>query len=122
MEGPIRPIASPEDELAYLRAEVARREAELAALRQDRPREEIAHERILHHRMGSGEEVLHASYRISEQEAAAHARSLNLDPEHTDETIAELTAVMEQRGIHNAFSILEKLKNPHLEDDFHRFL
>lgn len=124
MEGPIRPIASPQDELDYLRAQVAQKEAELASLRQERPREEIAHERILHHRMTGPENVLAPHYQLSEREAAAHADTLtlNLDPEQNDETIAELRGVMEEKGIHNAFTILGKLNNPHLEDDFHRFL
>jgi hypothetical protein len=124
MEGPIRPIASPEDELAYLREQVAAKEAELVSMRRDVPREDIAHERILHHRMSGPEQVLAPSYRISDKEAKAHAETLtlNLDPEQNDETIAELRTVMEEKGIHNAFTVLEKLGNAHLEDDFHRFL
>jgi len=107
-----------------LRAEIARKEAELASVKQSRSREDIAHERILHHRMSGNEDVLHSSYRMSESEAARHAGDLvlNLDPEHSDETIAELKQVMEQKGIHNAFAILGKLNSAHLEDDFHRFL
>lgn len=124
MEGPIRQIASPEDELEYLRAQVAAKEEELASLKSERPREDIAHERILHHRMSDAEGVLASHYRVSEKEAETHAEALtlNLDPEQNDETIAELRTVMEEKGIHNAFTILGKLKNPHLEDDFHRFL
>ena len=41
MEGPIRPIASPEDELAYLREQIMRKEAELASLKRDTSREDI---------------------------------------------------------------------------------
>ncbi|HRH24671.1 MAG TPA: DUF87 domain-containing protein, partial [Candidatus Paceibacterota bacterium] len=37
-------------------------------------------------------------------------------------TMEELRRIMEARGIHNAFSVLAKLRSPHLEDDFHRFL
>lgn len=124
MEGPARPIASPEEELAFLRAQIAQKEAELSALRTERPREDIAHERILHHRMSGNEQVLDTAYRMPEPEVVAQAESLslNLDPAHTDETVAELRSVMEQKGIHNAFAILEKLKNPGLTDDFHRFL
>lgn len=124
MEGPIRPIASPEDELAYLREQVAMKEAELMSMRRETPREDIAHERILHHRMSGPEQVLAPHYRISDREAQAHADTLtlNLDPEQNDETIAELRTVMEEKGIHNAFTVLEKLGNAHLEDDFHRFL
>jgi hypothetical protein len=52
----------------------------------------------------------------------AHEIALNLDPESDDDTMEELRQVMEARGIHNAFAVLAKLQNPHLEDDFHRFL
>lgn len=124
MEGPILPITSPEDELAYLREQVARKEAELATYKRDMPREDIAHERILHHRMSGPETVLAPEFRMSERDAEKHADmlALNLDPEQNDETIAELRTVMEEKGIHNAFTILGKLNNAHLEDDFHRFL
>ena len=124
MEGPILPITSPEDELAYLREQVARKEAELATYKRDVPREDIAHERILHHRMSGPETVLAPEFRMSERDAVKHADmlALNLDPEQNDETIAELRTVMEEKGIHNAFTILGKLNNAHLEDDFHRFL
>lgn len=124
MEGPVRPITSPEEELAFLRAQIAKKEAELAALRTERPREDIAHERILNHRMSSNEGILDTTYRMPEAQITAQAETLalNLNPAHTDETIAELRAVMEQKGIHNAFAVLDKLKNPGLTDDFHRFL
>lgn len=124
MEGPVRPIASPEEELAYLRAQIAEKEAELASMRAERPREDVAHERLLNHRMTEPSRVFDTTYQMPEQEAeaAADALRLNLDPAHTDETISELRSLMEQKGINNAFSVLEKLKNPGLEDDFHRFL
>lgn len=124
MEGPIRSITSPEDELAYLREQIAQKEAELASMRVNAPREDIAHERILHHRMSGPEQVLAPEYRMSDREATQHAEALvlNLDPEQNDETIAELRTVMEEKGIHNAFTVLGKLNNAHLEDDFHRFL
>ena len=124
MEGPIRPIESPQDELEYLRAQIAQKEAELASIRRETPRADVAHERVLHHRMTGPEQVLAPHYQISDKEAAAHAETLtlNLDPEQNDATIAELRGVMEEKGIHNAFTILAKLNNAHLEDDFHRFL
>ncbi len=119
MEGPLRPLASPEDELAYLRAEVARKEAELASMRETAPREEVAHERILVHRT-SPDTVLAPEYRATP--AALLELADSLSPEQNDETIKELRGIMEEKGIKNAFSVLEKLNNPHLEDDFHRFL
>lgn len=122
MESPRIPVSSPEEELAYLREQIARKEAELASIRRETPREDVAHERILHHRMSGNEAVLAPAYRMSDAQAEKHALTLDLDPHASDETIAELRAVMEEKGVHNAFTILEKLKNPSLEDDFHRFL
>jgi hypothetical protein len=119
LEGPARPITSPEEELAYLRAQVEAKERELSELRVDKPRETVAHERILHHRETAAQ-MLDPRYQIQPQEAESLA--LNLEPQGDDETMEELRKIMETKGIHNAFNVLEKLKNPHLEDDFHRFL
>ena len=124
MEGPIKQIASPEDELAYLRAQIAAKEAELASLKLNRPREAVAQEHVVRHRLDAPEHLYTPGYTMSEQEAAQHAKELelNLDPASTDETMAELRSVMETKGIKNAFAVLDKLKNPHLDDDFHRYL
>lgn len=119
MEGPLRPLANPEDELAYLRAQVAQKEAELRQMNESPAREEVAHERILAHRTAP-DEVLAPEYRVLPD--AARSLAENLDPEQNDETIKELRAIMEEKGIKNAFAVLERLNNPHLEDDFHRFL
>jgi hypothetical protein len=119
LEGLSQPISTPEEELAYLREQVAQKERELFQMRESRPRQEIAHERILHHRQ-EGNASLAPEYVLSHSEARDIA--VNLDPESDDETIEELRGIMETKGIKNAFSVLEKLKSPHLEDDFHRFL
>ncbi|HYF29123.1 MAG TPA: hypothetical protein VEA36_02020, partial [Candidatus Paceibacterota bacterium] len=120
MEGPVRPIASPEEELAYLRAQVAAKEAELNQLKESRPREEIAHERIVHHRTEAPSGHFAEGYRMHDSEATA--LSLNLDPEQNDETMEELRGIMETKGVRNALAVLEKLQSPHLDDDFHRYL
>lgn len=124
MEGLTNPIASPADELAYLRAEIAAKEAELASLKFERPREDIAHERIVHHRYATPEERFAPGYADAEQvtQATAETLSLNLDPASTDETMNELRSIMETKGVRNAFAVLDKLASPHLDDDFHRFL
>jgi len=119
-EAPAKPISSPEDELAFLREQIAQKERELAAMKETQPREAVASERILHHRQASASEVLAPSYQLTSEEASTLA--LNLDPESDDDTIDELRGVMETKGIKNAFAVLEKLNSPHIEDDFHRFL
>ncbi len=124
MEGPVQPIASAEEELAYLREQIASKEAELATLNASKPRTEIARESIVHHRYAASEAAFAPGYTMnhSEAEAVAGKLVLNLDPASTDATIDELRAVLEEKGVRNAFAVLEKLANPHLDDDFHRFL
>ncbi|MBA3789137.1 TraM recognition domain-containing protein [Patescibacteria group bacterium] len=119
LESPVHSIATPEDELAYLRAQVESKEQELRSLKQEQPRSLVAHERIIHHRQNAAE-VLAPSYQLPEHQAQELA--LNLDPENDDETMDELRNIMQEKGIRNAFAVLEKLNSPHLEDDFHRFL
>lgn len=120
IEQPAQPLRSHEEELAYLREQVAAKERELATLKQERPREEIVRERLLHHAKLPSTAVLAPEYRMAPQEVGELV--LGLDPEADDATMEELRGVMELRGIRNALSVLEKLNSPHLEDDFHRFL
>ncbi len=113
------PFGKSEEELAYLREQVAAKEQELAAMRDSSPREVVIQERILHHR-DSPATVLAPQYQQSEADIRTIA--LNLDPDDTDETIAELRAIMEEKGVKNALAVLEKIDSPHIKDDFHRFL
>lgn len=114
------PVSSPEEELALLRAQVAAKEQELAAANQEQSRKEVVHERLMHHKQTAQEEVLAPHLHMSDTERTEIA--LNLDPEGDDETMKELRDLMQEKGIYNALSVLEKLNSPHLEDDFHRFL
>lgn len=119
-EGPTQPVASHEEELAHLRAQVEAKERELESMRQARPREDIVRERLTRHIATPAKSVTAPGFTVSAAEAREIA--LQLDPEADDDTMDELRSIMETRGIHSAFAVLEKLKNPHLEDDFHRFL
>ena len=120
MEGYERPVETAEDELALLRAQIAAKEEELAALKQEQPRALIAHERVIEHRSKPAEEVISPDLRLSNDEVQGIA--LNLDPDDNDATMEELRTIMELKGVHNAFAVLQKLDNEHLQDDFHRFL
>lgn len=119
MEGQ-RTISSPEEELAYLRAQVAQKERELSRHNEIRPQAEIIHERIIEHRTTPAEQLLTPSYTVPEGEVAVLAQSLR--PRIPADALAELNTFAEQKGIKNAFALLEKMDNPHLADDFHRLL
>ena len=118
-EGYAPHIRTPEEELAYLRAQVEEKERELAERTKETPRSHVVHERIRHY-THEAPDRLAPGYVLKEHEAEALA--LELDPDNNDETMLELRNLMEDKGIKNALSVLEKLNSPHLEDDFHRFL
>ena len=118
---------TPEEELAYLRKQVARKEEELA-LRSGSG--QVADERVkiisetIHEHHAAPEEVLVPAYRINEatkrSEADALLTELNLGG--SEGAIKSLQRTMEEKGIKNALNIAEKLHNPQVTDDFHRYL
>jgi len=115
-------LSSPEEELAYLREQVARQEAELAShdeLDQVRIISEEIHE---HH--AASDEMLAPEYRISEETKANEAEALieELKLGGSESAVRSLASTMESKGIKNALSILEKTGDAHLVDDFHRYL
>ncbi|NNM84051.1 TraM recognition domain-containing protein [Candidatus Parcubacteria bacterium] len=115
-------LSTPEEELAYLREQVTRKEAELAEKgAQDRKR--IISETIHEHRVVPAE-ILSEKYRLNEAtittEVEAILSELNLGG--SEQAIQSLRHTMEEKGVKNALFVLEKLHDPHLADDFHRYL
>ena len=112
-------FTSPHEEIAYLRAQIAEKEstAKAEGLAVERPA--IAEEKIAEYRAQSAENILAPDYHFKVHEI--NEKVLKMGKEH-EETINELVRVMMERGIKNALTILEKLDDPHIEDDFHRFL
>lgn len=47
---------------------------------------------------------------------------LDLEPEEHDSKMNELLGIMHDKGIKNTLSIIQKMDDPHIEDDFHRLL
>ncbi len=112
---------TPEEELDYLRAHVARREQELKDSGQHEGANENAVKDILgEYKQKSSEEVLHKDNILKQSEAEAIV--LQLKPEMHDTIMEELLGVVVTKGIRNAFSIVEKMNDPHVDDDFHRIL
>lgn len=65
-------------------------------------------------------DFLHESRVLPEHEAERIV--LRLKPESHDRKIEELFSILLEKGIKNALDIARKSADPHLEDDFHRFL
>ncbi len=120
-------LSTPEEELAYLREQVAQREAELA-LQPDSgqaapERAHIISEKIVEHH-AAPETVLAPEYRISEATKASEADAIlaELNLGGSEQAIKSLLQTMDEKGIKNALAVLEKLHDPHMTDDFHRYL
>ena len=121
-------LSTPEQELAYLRAQVSRKEAELASRTpsaQVAPEERatIISEHISAHRAAPAE-VLAPEYRMSGAAANSEAQKVLADLNLGEQAraIESLQKTMEEKGIKNALRVLEKLNDPSVADDFHRYL
>src|SRR3989344_2576068 len=113
-------FTSPEEELAYLRERVAEKERELELPKDKIESERIAKREIAEYADVPAAKILHETVIMAEHETVRHV--LKLDPEAHDTQLDGLLAIVAERGIKNALSVAARLKNPHLEDDFHRAL
>ena len=114
-------LSTPEEELAYLREQVAHKEAELAE--QHPERVAIISEQLHAHHVAP-QEVLAPAYRIDETTTSSTVEKIfaELDLGGSEQAIKNLQQTMEEKGIKNALTVLDKLHDPHIADDFHRYL
>jgi hypothetical protein len=106
-------------------------------------REKVIASEVSHYTKQDAERVLHEHFHVPEQyaaEIAAGMRSgghvaaesgaptggeeivLELSPDNDDRQIEALIPKIYSEGILNTIQIVRNMNNPHLEDDFHRFL
>ncbi len=117
-----------EEELAYLRKVIIEKEARIAASLEDRgesaDREHIISQEIKHYTNEDAERVLHEQFSVPSDRAkeVASEITLELSPESHDKDIEPFIARMYSEGILNTIQVVRNMNNPHLEDDFHRFL
>ncbi len=111
---------SPEEELAYLREQVKEKEAEMETAPNRFESDRIAKREVAAYGEVPATTVLHEVYVMPEHETIRHM--LKLEPETHDTQMDELLKIVSERGIRNALAVCAKLRNPHLEDDFHRTL
>ena len=112
-------FSSPQEELTFLREQVAQRERELAARGAGR-NEQVISDKIQDYKITPAKSVFHPDYRISPD--VIKSLALNLAPEAHDTKMAELLSIVKEKGIKNALSVADALNDPHIESDFHRFL
>ena len=80
----------------------------------------IAENIIKQHEQSPQKEILHPNF--AHNQARTEGISLKLSPEIHDDQIGGLYQVMLEHGIHNTLAVINHMQNPHLKDDFHRFL
>lgn len=112
-------FSSPEEEIAFLRGEIEKRE-KMTGGAPEAPREETIRETVKDYSHTPSSELIHPSVEIKPHEAGAIV--LELAPEPHDNQIEQLIGILHKKGIRNTLSVVERMGNPHIEDDFHRFL
>jgi hypothetical protein len=111
---------TPQEELEFLRAAVIEQEQQLERLTVPENREAVIAAKLKEYKALAPSEVLADDNRMKAQEVKAIV--LDLAPETHDSQMEELLGILQERGIMNALSVVEGLKNSHIEDDFHRVL
>jgi hypothetical protein len=111
---------TPQEELDYLRAHIAEREKAIKEEGKEVNKEHLAHTVISEYKKLEPKEVMHKDAVMGKSEADHLV--LRLHPESHDNRMEELLGILLDKGISNALSIVEKMNNPHLDSDFHRFV
>ncbi len=113
-------FSTPQEEIAFLRQQISNKELELHEKKENFKLDEVVQEQISRYRDVLPKQVLEDTYQLSKHDAESIV--LNLEPEQHDDKISELLGIMNEKGLKNALTVLTGFKDPHLEDDFHRFL
>ncbi len=111
---------TPQEELDFLRAHIAEREKAINEQGKEVNKEQLAHDVISQYKKYEPEEVLHKSAIVQNKDIESLV--LRLKPEPHDSKMEELLGILLDKGISNTLAIIDKMNNPHLDDDFHRFL
>ncbi|HYC34566.1 MAG TPA: TraM recognition domain-containing protein [Candidatus Paceibacterota bacterium] len=113
-------FSSPEEELDFLRQKIKEKEAQLRETHERPNQDTIIREEIKKYAATPSETVLEKGY--AHLDTQTKEIVLELSPETHDKKIEELFGVVYSKGIRNALAMIAHFNNPHLEDDFHRFL
>jgi hypothetical protein len=117
---PMPKFKSPEEEIAFLREQVNQKEKALVEAGKDAKRESIAEETLNAYKEKSLKEAIHPTQQIQPKEKETIA--LRLSPESHDRIMEELLGMLLDKGIKNTLAVVDHMDNPHVDDDFHRFL
>lgn len=117
------PFTTPEQEVAFLREQLQKKELEMreqAIAGQEIKKESLATDLIDAYKNTAPHQVLDP--KIITPADHVEGIVLKLKPESHDGVISELMTIMMEQGIKNALEVVKKMNNPHVDDDFYRFL
>src|SRR3989304_1678321 len=113
-------FATPEAEISFLREKIGEKERELREKKLPFETGDVVKAEISRYKDTLSKQVLDDTYALAEHDIESII--LNLSPELHDKKMEELLGIFREKGIKNTMSVLSGFKDPHLEDDFHRFL
>lgn len=114
-------FGSPEEEINFLRQEIARKERELLerAPEADQPElETVAKEEMREYASFTPESVLKKEHQLDQRGMTEAVSRVEVASSRSE----EILQLAETQGIRNALSVLEKFNDPYLTDDVHRHL
>ncbi len=120
-EGAPKQFTSPQEEIAYLRRQIASKERDLldrAPEADQLEMETVAKQELFEYGTFTPNAVLHKEYQLPEEEVIAHAEKVtsSIDP------VEDVLNLALEKGIHNALSVMEKSSAPYVVDEVHRRL
>jgi len=114
---------TPEEELIFLRQQISLKEQQIKEraphVAPEKAKSEAVKE-VVDLYKAEPASVLHEDIRHEPHQS--EAISLKLRPESHDRQIEELFGMLLSVGLKNTLLAIEKMNNPHIDDDFHRFL
>ena len=123
IENESQQFSNPDEELAYLRERldaIEKREQDRGFEAGTTPVTQAMQDDVRTYQHEPQEKVLAPNFAEAPEIVAEIA--LNLTPEEHDAQMAELIQMIQEKGVRNTLAVIEKMANPHIEDDFHRFL
>lgn len=117
---PSEPFKNPEEEIAHLRKFIEEKEKALQEIGLQKEELTTTKEVVSEYKVTPAKETLHQDFELKKEEIEQIV--LKISPEEHDVQINELVKLAKEKGIKNALSVVEKMQNFHLTDDFHRFV
>lgn len=119
MERPLQQFASPEDEIRFLREQIAAKERELLSRNQELDHtdvETIGKQELQEYITFTPKMVLDETYEKPPEEYATSLAQIEtaVDP------VQEVVTIAYEKGLHHALTVLEKQGNAYLTDEVHR--